>query len=369
MSFSLTRFLLGRPLANREASQQKLGVFSGVPAMGLDGLGSASYGPEAALTVLAGTGVAGLAFIGPITWVILLLLAILWFSYWQTIVAYPNNGGSYIVARENLGTGAGLLAAAALMVDYLLNVAVGISAGVGALTSAIPSLHQVTLWLCLAILALVTVVNLRGTKESRAWLGRFPPTRSSAAWPGSCSGARSRPRQPAGIPRRSFPLQPVRSRGRGRGLAAAPGVRQRLRRDDGRGGGQQRRRRVPRPEGAQRPWNAVGHRDRVGAAATGHRTPCPMLRHLAMDQTKAGYQSVISQLVAAVYGRGPLYYVVVASVLAVLCLSANTSFVGFPRLCRLVAEDGYLPRAFALPGRRLVYTEGYCSWRSAPARC
>jgi amino acid transporter len=139
MSFSLSKLLIGRPVANREAEGRKLGVLTGLPAMGLDGLGSAAYGPEAALTILAATGAAGLAHIGPITWVILVLLAILCCSYWQTIAAYPNNGGSYIVAKDNLGINPGLLAAAALMVDYLLNVAVGISAGMGALTSAIPA--------------------------------------------------------------------------------------------------------------------------------------------------------------------------------------------------------------------------------------
>ncbi len=170
MSFSLMKLLIGRPVANREAQGRKLGVFTGLPAMGLDGLASAAYGPEAALTILAATGAAGLAHIGPITWVILLLLAILCFSYWQTIEAYPNNGGSYIVAKNNLGINADLLGAAALMVDYVLNVAVAISAGVGALTSAIPALHFCTLWLCLGILAVITVMNLRGTRESgSAW--------------------------------------------------------------------------------------------------------------------------------------------------------------------------------------------------------
>jgi len=127
MSLSWSNLLIGRPVANREAEGRKLGVLTGVPAMGLDGLGSASYGPEAALTILAATGASGLGAIGPITLVILVLLVILLFSYWQTIEAYPNKGGSYIVAKDNLGTNAGLLAAAALMVDYLLNVAVGIS--------------------------------------------------------------------------------------------------------------------------------------------------------------------------------------------------------------------------------------------------
>src|SRR5205823_4499360 len=157
---SVIRFLLGRPLASHEQEDVKVGVAAGVPAMGLDGLTSSAYGPEAALTVLLPVGAAGLGYIGPITLVILALLGVLYFSYRQTIAAYPVNGGSYTVAKENLGTWSGLLAAAALMIDYTLNVAVGISAGVAALVSAAPSLHQYMLWLCLGILGLVTVLNL-----------------------------------------------------------------------------------------------------------------------------------------------------------------------------------------------------------------
>src|SRR5205823_9157295 len=162
----LLDLLLGRKLANREGESEKIAALQGVPAMGLDGLASSAYGPEAALTILAPLGFFGLAYMGPITLAVLALLAILYISYWQTIEAYPTSGGSYTVAHENLGANAGLLAATALMIDYVLNVAVGISAGVGALTSAVPLLHPYTLWLCLAILVLVTVINLRGTFEA-----------------------------------------------------------------------------------------------------------------------------------------------------------------------------------------------------------
>ena len=134
--------------------------------MGLDGLGSSAYGPEAALTILIPLGAEGLHLIQPIMAAILVLLALLYFSYRQTIEAYPNNGGSYIVAKDNLGANAGLLAASALMIDYVLNVAVGISAGIGAFTSAVPQLHPYTLELCLAVLALIKIVNLRGTLEA-----------------------------------------------------------------------------------------------------------------------------------------------------------------------------------------------------------
>src|SRR5205814_2547573 len=123
-------------------------------------------GPEAALAILAPLGVFGLAYMGPVMIAVLAVLVILYVSYWQTIEAYPTSGGSYTVAHENLGADAGLLAATALMIDYVLNVAVGISAGVGALTSAAPVLHPYTLWLCLGILVLVTLVNLRGTFEA-----------------------------------------------------------------------------------------------------------------------------------------------------------------------------------------------------------
>src|SRR3954447_15686638 len=149
---SLISLIFGRPLASSEQDETKIGPLAGVPAMGLDGLGSSAYGPEAALTILLPLGAAGLAYIGPITLVIVALLAMLYLSYRQTIAAYPVSGGSFTVASENLGVWPGLLAASALIIDYLLNVAVGISAGVAALVSAAPALHPYTLPLCLGIL-------------------------------------------------------------------------------------------------------------------------------------------------------------------------------------------------------------------------
>ena len=129
---SLADLLFGRPLASSEDQRQRLGWLEGIPTFGLDALSSAAYGPEAALTVLLPVGIAGLSYILPLTGAIILLLTIVYFSYRQTIAAYSTGGGSYTVAKENLGVRTGLLAAAALMIDYLLNVAVGISAGVGA---------------------------------------------------------------------------------------------------------------------------------------------------------------------------------------------------------------------------------------------
>jgi amino acid transporter len=158
--------LFGKPLATSMERAEQLGTVAGVPIFGLDALSSAAYGPEAALTLLIPLGAAAAAYIMPISASIIILLVIVYFSYRQTIAAYPGGGGSYTVASENLGVYPGLLAAAALMIDYVLTVAVGISAGVGALVSAAPSLLPHTLAICLGILALITIINLRGLRQA-----------------------------------------------------------------------------------------------------------------------------------------------------------------------------------------------------------
>jgi amino acid transporter len=163
---SLLDIVLGKALATSDERAEQIGPASGIPIFGLDALSSAAYGPEAALTLLLPLAAAGVRYIVPISTSIIVLLGIVYLSYRQTIAAYPGGGGSYTVATENLGTYPGLLAAAALMIDYVLVVAVGISAGVGALVSAVPSLQPHTLLLCLAILLLIMIVNLRGLREA-----------------------------------------------------------------------------------------------------------------------------------------------------------------------------------------------------------
>src|SRR5258708_3905534 len=163
---SVFDLVIGKPLATSEERAEQIGPVAGIPIFGLDALSSAAYGPEAALTLLIPLGLAGVQYIVPISLAIIVLLAIVFFSYLQTIDAYPHGGGSYTVASENLGEHAGLLAAAALMIDYILNSAVGISAGVGALISAFPALQPHTLALCLVILLLLTLINVRGVKDT-----------------------------------------------------------------------------------------------------------------------------------------------------------------------------------------------------------
>jgi amino acid transporter len=356
---SLIAALLGRRLANQEVEGRKIGALEGVPAMGLDGLGSAAYGPEAMLTVLAIVGSPGLSAVLPITWAILTLLAILFFSYWQTITAYPSNGGSYMVAHDNLGARAGLLAAAALMVDYMLNVAVGISAGVAALTSAVPALQAYTLPLCLSILAAITMMNLRGTKESGIalavpaylFIACLSFILTLGIWKVWINDGNPQPVIPLpgahGSATETVTLW-LLLRAFAAGCTAMTGVET-----------------VSNGVSAfKEPTVRYAHRTLaatvlvLGLLLFSIAYLARSYGVMARDQTKEDYQSVLSQLTAAIWGHGWLYYLTIGAVLSVLCLSANTSFVGFPRLCRQVASDGFLPKAFALPGRRLVYTVG-----------
>src|SRR6202140_1292673 len=159
---NISDLILGKPLQTSDERGEQIGPAEGIPIFGLDALSSAAYGPEAALSLLIPLGILGVQYIIPISAAIIALLVIVYFSYRQTIAAYPSGGGSYTVARFNLGARAGLLAAAALLADYILTFAGGISAGAPALVSAVPSLLPHTVSLCVGILILIAILNLRG---------------------------------------------------------------------------------------------------------------------------------------------------------------------------------------------------------------
>src|ERR1700681_862384 len=163
---NISDLILGKPLQTSDERAEQIGPAAGIPIFGLDALSSAAYGPEAALSLLIPLGILGVQYIVPISAAIITLLIIVYFSYLQTIAAYPSGGGSYTVARANLGAGPGLLAAAALLTDYILTAAVGISAGVGALVSAVPSLQPHTVIFCVSILVVITILNLRGLRDA-----------------------------------------------------------------------------------------------------------------------------------------------------------------------------------------------------------
>lgn len=354
---SLADLLFGRPLASSEDRAEKIGPAAGIPIFGLDALSSAAYGPEAALTLLIPLGVAGISYILPITFCILVLLAILYFSYRQTIAAYPGGGGSYTVARENIGSGAGLLAASALMIDYVLTAAVGISAGVGALVSAVPSLQRHTLGICLVILLIVTVVNLRGVRETGGvfmiptylFVGclfvmiGFGVAKALAAG-GHPSPVEPIPHLPAATEMVSFwLLLKVFSSG----CAAMTGV-------EAVSNGVKAFREPTAPN-AQKTLTVIIIILMVLLAGIAYLASAYGVG--ATDPNK-NYESVLSMLLRAIIGRGVFYYVSIGAILLVLSLSANTAFADFPRLCRIIANDSYLPHSFASTGRRLVYANG-----------
>jgi amino acid transporter len=351
-------WLLGRRLSTAEAEHQCIGPATGIPVLGLDALSSAAYGPEAALTLLIPLGALGLGYALPIIVIICAILAIVYLSYRQTITAYANGGGSYTVAKENLGPRIGLVAGAALAVDYILNVAVGISAGVGALVSAAPALLPHTLALCLAILALITLVNLRGIKESG--FAFMVPTYAfvatlavviivgvvkAIAAGGSPTPVDAPPRIPTAVEALSVWLL---LKAFASGCTAMTGVEA--------VSNAVPIFRKPTIPNAQRTLTAIIAILIVLLVGIGYL--CRAYGISATPPGTDGYQSVLSMLIAAVFGRGAFYYVTMGAVVAVLALSANTSFADFPRLCRLLAEDRYLPGTFAERGRRLVFSTG-----------
>jgi amino acid transporter len=355
---NLSDLLLGRPLATEDEKAQRIGPAKGIPIFGLDALSSAAYGPEAALTLLIPLGMAGIAYILPISISIVVLLGIVYVSYRQTIEAYPQGGGSYTVASENLGVGAGLLAAASLMVDYVLTAAVGISAGVGALVSAVPPLQRHTLIICLGILALLTLVNLRGVRETGG-IFLIPTYLFIACLLGMIAigvvkamAANGHP-----VPVVSPPKLMPATAGVGAWLllrAFASGC--------------------TAMTGVEAVSNGVmAFRDPTYKYARltltiiivilmvmllGIAYLVPTYGVAATVPGEQGYQSVLSQLLAAITGKGAFYWASIVSILVVLSLSANTAFADFPRLSRAIALNGFLPYALTLRGRRLVFGQG-----------
>ena len=350
--------LLGQPLATEEEQAERIGAAKGLPIFGLDALSSAAYGPEAALTLLMPLGMAGVAFLVPISISIVLLLGIVYFSYRQTIQAYPQGGGSYTVASENLGTWAGLLAAAALMIDYVLTAAVGIAAGVGALVSAVPSLQPHTLTICLGILVVLTLVNLRGVQDTGALF--LAPTylfilcllsmialgvAKAVLAGGHPAPVVAPPRLPGGTPGASAWLL---LRAFASGCTAMTGV-------EAVSNGVMA---FQEPTARQAQHTLTIIISLLMLLLLGIAALAPAYGVAATPPGEPGYESVLSQLLGAITGKGVFYWVAMAAILVVLSLSANTAFADFPRLARAIAHQGFLPHGLTLRGRRLVFSQG-----------
>jgi amino acid transporter len=343
--------LVGRPLRTSEASKEQITPIEGLSALSLDALTSVAYGPEAIIIVLALAGAGALHLVLPITLAIVALLAILVFSYRQVIDAYPGGGGAYAVSRANLGSNASLVAAAALIVDYTLTVAVSIAAGVGALTSAFPSLSSGTVPLCLGILAVITLLNLRGLGDTaRAFLlptmlfivgllaiiaiGLVHPLGLHAPQPG-------RPLLT------THGLQVVSVllvlKAFSAGCSALTGVEA-----IANGVPLFKQPRVTRAKRTELLLGVILGAMLLGLAVLARRW------HIGPRSN----QTVLSQIMGLAVGRHWAYYIVSLTITIVLALAANTSFGGLPILASLLARDNYLPHLFSLRGDRQVFANG-----------
>jgi amino acid transporter len=350
--------VVGKPIRTSDERAEQIGPIQGIPIFGLDALSSAAYGPEAALSLLIPLGLLGVHYIVPISAAIITLLVIVYFSYRQTIEAYPSGGGSYTVARFNLGAPASLLAAAALLADYILTAAVGISAGVGALVSAVPSLLPHTVSLCVGILIVITILNLRGVREAGAAFA-VPTYLFVGTLLITIVGGIIRVLASGGHPRAEVPLpppQPVTEavtywlllKVFASGCTALTGV-------EAVSNGVKAFR-EPTVKNAQRTLTVIIFL--LAGLLAGISYLVKAYGIAATDPGQPGYQSVLSMLTSAVFGKGFFYYLTIGSILVVLSLSANTAFADFPRLCRAIAQNNYLPHVFGYRGRRLVYTYG-----------
>jgi amino acid transporter len=355
----LKRILLGQPLRSAEQEHQRLIKVIALAIFSSDAISSTAYATEEILHVLVPyAGMAALDDLIPISLVVLALLGIVVFSYRQTIFAYPNGGGSYIVSRENLGTNAALVAGASLLVDYILTVSVSVSAGVAAITSAVAPLRQHRVALGLVLIAVVTLGNLRGIKEAgqifalptyiymltlgllviwglwRSFTGGMPrlPVDDAQLAHFTDQGALL-----GGVTlftlMRAFSSGAVALTGIEAISNAVPSFR--------------------RPESR----NAAATLAWMAGVLGGFFFGISVLVH-RLGPTLSEDKTILSILGTAVFGHGALYVVLQASTAAILTLAANTAFSGFPLLASIIARDGYLPRQLASRGDRLAFSNG-----------
>ncbi|MER7283842.1 APC family permease [Dactylosporangium sp. NPDC000244] len=345
------RFLIGPPLRARQAAKQQITPIEGLPALSLDALTSVAYGPEAIIVVLAAAGIAALPLVLPISIAIVVLLAILVFSYRQVIEAYPGGGGTYAVCRANFPPGVGLLAAAALVVDYTLTVAVSIAAGVGSLTSAFPGLSSATVPICLVILAVVTGLNLRGLGDTaRAFL--LPTMVFIVGLLAVIAIGLIHPLAPH-VPRQGRPLVPTEGlesvgvllvlKAFSAGCSALTGVEA-----IANGVPLFKQPRVVRAKRTELLLGGILGVMLLGLAVLANRW------HIS---PRFG-ETVLSQVIATAVGRNWAYYVMSLTITVVLMLAANTSFGGLPVLTSRLAGDNYLPHQFSLRDERQVFAIG-----------
>jgi len=346
------RVLFGRPLSNEEELVERLPKWKALPVFSSDVMSSVAYATEASLFTLLGAGTLAFSWLLPISFAIVGVLALVTLSYRQTIRAYPNGGGSYIVAHANLGVLPGLVAAAALLTDYVLTVAVSVSSGVQALYSLFPPLLPLTVPIIVLCILLVMAVNLRGLRESGTifaaptyiFLGSalvmigLGVLRTLLGQPPQVSGV-----VPVQVPAETFGLL-LLMRAFADGCSAMTGT-------EAVANG------VPAfkpPEWRNARTTMLTMSLLLGTMFLG----TSFLAHVSGALPSASGESVLSQIGRAVYGPGPLWYVLQLSTMGILILAAQTSFADFPRVASILAKDGYFPRQFAFRGERLAFNAG-----------
>jgi len=351
----IRRILVGRPIPTERELQERVGIFKGLAVFASDNISSSAYATEEIMRVLAFAGAGALTLTMPITIAVVVVLAIVVASYQQTLRAYPNGGGSYIVASDNLGPRAGLVAAAALLTDYVLTVAVSVAAGVAALTSIAPALFDLRVAVGVAFVALICLGNLRGIRESatifaaptyvylvaifgllgyglfRAATGGLPAYVAPAGW------------QPEGIEALGVLLI---MRAFASGAVALTGV-------EAVSNG------IPAfkpPESRNAGIVLVLMGSSFGLIFLGMSY---LAGHIGILPDPTEQETVVSQLTRLLVGEGtPYHYLVQLSTALLLVLAANTAFADFPRLSSILARDGFMPRQFAYRGERLAFSMG-----------
>ncbi len=359
---SFHTWLIGRPLQTADSEQQTIGKFIGLAVFSSDAMSSVAYAPQEMLIVLVAAGTAGFAYSIPLAIAIVVLLTILTLSYEQTIHAYPNGGGAYIVSRDNLGEIPALIAASALLTDYILTVAVSISSGVAQVVSALPNLEPFRVSIAVGMVVFITVVNLRGIKESGStfaipsyfFVFMMVLTVVVGLFRYLVLGSLGHVVDPPQDLMRDL-VQPITIflilKAFSSGTTALTGV-----------------------EAISNGITAFKE-PRSKNAGTTLIMMAFILGSLMLGITFLSHQigvmpseeeTVISQLVRTVFdGRGVFYLAAIFSTMVILMLAANTAFAGFPWLAALTATDGYLPRQLTYRGSRLVYSRGIIMLASA----
>jgi amino acid transporter len=351
VGFGARRLLFGRVLSTHEEMEQRLPKWKALAVFSSDVMSSVAYATEASMFTLLAVGTVAFSYLMPISVLIVGLLFLVTFSYRQTIRAYPGGGGSYIVAHSNLGVVPGLVAAAALLVDYVLTVAVSVSSGVFNFASAFPILQDVTVPIIVGLILLVMAVNLRGLRESGTAFALptyiFVFSVLLLVGVGIARTAMGQPPHVTGMTPIAVPVESLSllllMRAFADGCSAMTGT-------EAISNGTPA---FKPPEWKNAQTTMVTMAVILGVVFLG-------ISYLAMvsGAVPTEHVSVLSQIGEAVFGEGPIYYVLIFSTMGILVLAAQTSFADFPRLASILARDGFMPRQFAFRGERLAFNSG-----------